>query len=139
VITKILAILAFEFWNIQRKLGGNGGPCRIMTHRVIHQLRQVWQIEHGQKRETGLQHLAPHSLERLWLGNCIPSRVLVSTMALSRIVRPSSRMIHKGGVGHHSSRNVLMRVIKISPIRSGPRLGVAQSVKLTSSRCESRG
>jgi hypothetical protein len=139
MITRVLAILAFEFWNVRRKLGGNGGPCRIMTHRVVHQLRQVWQVEHGQKRETRLQNLALSSLERLCLGNRNPSRVLVRTMALSGIVRPSSRMIHKRFFGHHSSRNVLMGVIKNAPSWSGSRLGVAQGVKLTSSGCESGG
>jgi len=99
-----------------------------MTYRVIHQLRQFWKIKSGQKRETGLWHLVPSSLERLWLGNCNPSRFLVSTMALFRIVRPSSKLIHNGLVGRHSNRNVLMRVIKTSPTWSGPGLGVAQGV-----------
>jgi hypothetical protein len=135
VIARVLTILAFKFWNIRRNIGGNGGACRIMTHRFVHQLRHLWHIDHGQKRETGLRHLAPSSLERLCLGNYIPSRVLVSTMALSEIVKPSSRLIYKGLVGHHSSRNVLMRVIKTSPSQSGSGLGVSQGMKLTSSGC----
>jgi hypothetical protein len=110
-----------------------------MTHMIVHQLRQVWHIEHGQKREMGLQHLAPSSLERLWLGNYSPSSVLVGTMSLFRIIRPSSELIHKGLVGNHSSRNVLMRVVKTTPNWSGSRLGVAQGMKLTSSGCESGG
>ena len=139
MITRILAILSFELWDVQRNIGGNGGPCRIMTHKFFHQLRKLWQVERGQKREMGLQHLALSSLGILCLGNCCPSRVLVSTMDLSRIVRPSSKMIHKRLVGHHSSRNVLMSVIKNSPSWSGSGLGVAQGVKLTSSMHESRG
>jgi hypothetical protein len=53
MITLILAILTFEFQNVRRKSGGDGGPCRMMTHRVVHQLIQVWQIKHGQKRRWG--------------------------------------------------------------------------------------
>jgi hypothetical protein len=69
--------------------------------------------------------MAPSSLERLLLGNHSPSRVLVSTMALSGIVRPSYELIHEGLVGNHSSRNVLMRVVKNSPSQSGSTLGVS--------------
>jgi hypothetical protein len=111
----------------------------IMTHMVVHQLRQVWKIKHDQEKETGLWHLAPSSQERLCLRKCSPSRILVSTMALFRIVRSSSEMIHKSLFGHHSSRNFLMGVIKIAPSWIGSRLGVAQSLKLAPSECESGG
>jgi hypothetical protein len=104
-----------------------------MRHRVVHQLRQFWKIKHGQKRETGLRHLAPSSLERFCLRNCNPSRVLVGPMALCGIVRTFSRMIHKRLLGNHSRMNVLMGVIKVSPSWSGSGLRVAQGVKLTSS------
>jgi len=53
-------------------------------------------------------------------------------MALSRIVKTSSKLIHKGLVGNHSSRNVMMRIVNISLNQSSSRLGVAQVVKLTS-------
>jgi hypothetical protein len=101
----------------------------------------------------GLRHLAPSSRERLCVGNCIPYRILVSTKALSGIIRPSSGMIRIRWVGHHYNRNFLIRIVKISPswIKSrlgvmkispnwiGSRLGVSQSVILTSSRWEPRG
>jgi hypothetical protein len=139
VITGILTILTFEFQDVQNKLSGDEGPYRIMTHRFFHQLREIWQIKCGQKGETRLWHLVPSSLERLCLRNCSPSKVLASTVAMSGIVRPSSRMIHKRLVGHHSSRNVLMGVINIAPSQIGSGLGVSQSMKLTSFRCESGG
>jgi hypothetical protein len=60
-------------------------------------------------------------------------------MALSDIIRPSSGIIHIRLVGHHSRRNVLLRVIEISPNRIGSGLEVAQSVKLTSFELESEG
>jgi hypothetical protein len=58
--------------------------------------------------------------------NNSPSRFLVSTMALDGILRTSSRMIHIRLVGHHSSRNILLRVIEIAPSQIGSGLGVAQ-------------
>jgi hypothetical protein len=64
---------------------------------------------------------------------------MVRTKALSRILRPSSRLIHIGWVGHHSRRNVLIRIVKISPGWIGFGLGVSQSVRLTSSRWEPKG
>jgi hypothetical protein len=48
-------------------------------------------------------------------------------------------LIHEGLVGYHSSRNVMLRVLTISPNWSGSRLGVAQGMKLTSFGCESGG
>jgi hypothetical protein len=101
----------------------------------------------------GLRHLAPSSRERLCVGNYIPSRILVSTKALSRFIRNSSRLIRIRWVGHYSSRNVLIRIVKIAPSRirsilgvmktspnwNGSRLGVIQSVRITSSRWEPGG
>jgi hypothetical protein len=60
-------------------------------------------------------------------------------MALFGIIRPSSRLIHIRWVGHHSNMNVLLRVIETAPSRIRSRLGVAQSVKLTSPRLETGG
>jgi hypothetical protein len=96
--------------------------------------------------------MAPPSREIFYVGNCIPSRILVRTKTLSRIIRPSFGMIRIIWVGNLSSRNVLIRIMKISPgrIRSelgvvkvspnriGSGLGVAQSVRLISSRWEPR-
>jgi hypothetical protein len=48
-------------------------------------------------------------------------------------------LIHIGLVGHNSNKNVLLRVIEISPNRIGSGLGVDQSVELTSSRLEFKG
>jgi hypothetical protein len=97
--------------------------------------------------------MPPPSHERLCVGNCIPSRILVRTKTLSGITRTSSGIIRIRWVGNHSSRNVLirimkispgrirseLRVLKISPNRIGSVLGVAQSVRLTSSKWEYRG
>jgi hypothetical protein len=77
--------------------------------------------------------MSPCYREMLLLGNRNPYRVLVCTMALSEIVKPPSKLINKGLVGHHSSRNFIMRVINIPPNWSSSRLGVFQSMKLTSS------
>jgi hypothetical protein len=99
-----------------------------------------------------LRHLAPSSHERLCVGNCIPPRILVRTKPLSEIIKSSFGLIHVRWVGHHSSRNVLIRIMKISPsqIRSklgviesaskwiGSGLGVAQCVRLTSFGWEPR-
>jgi hypothetical protein len=64
---------------------------------------------------------------------------MVSTIALSRIISPSSRLIHRMLAGHHSSRNFLLRVIKISANWIGSSLGVYQSMKLTSPRWKYEG
>jgi hypothetical protein len=53
-------------------------------------------------------------------------------MALSSVINPSSGIIHKILVGHNSSWNVLLRVIKIIANRIRYGLGVSQSMKLTS-------
>jgi hypothetical protein len=67
------------------------------------------------EKEDGVLHLAPTFRERLCVGNCIPPRILVRTKALSKIIRPSSELIRIRWVGHHSSRNVLIRIVKIAP------------------------
>jgi hypothetical protein len=69
----------------------------------------------------------------------MPSRVLVRTMALSDIINPFSGLIHRRLFGHHSSWNILLRVIEIPPSQIRYGLGVSQSVKLTSSGWELRG
>jgi hypothetical protein len=60
-------------------------------------------------------------------------------MTLPGIIIPSSRLIHKRVVGHHYSRNFLMRIIKTSLNWSGSGLAVSQGMKQTSFKCESRG
>ena len=101
----------------------------------------------------GLRHLTPSYCKRLSIRSCIPSRVLVRTKNLSEIIRPTFGLIHKIWIGHCSSKNVLIRVMKIAPswissklrvVKTAPnwirfRLGGAQDIRLTSSRWEPIG
>ena len=124
-----------------------------MTHWVIHYFRQIWQIKCGQKGNTGLRHLTPSSCKRMSIRSCVPSRVLVRTRTLSGIKIPSPEWIRERWIGHHSNRNVLIRVMKIAPscinsklrvVKTSPkwirsRSGGAQDIRPTSSGWVSRG
>jgi hypothetical protein len=75
-------------------------------------------------------------------GPKLPGKIVVGEsqpIQGSRIIKTHFEIIHKGLVGNHSSRNFMMRVVKIAPSRSSSRLGVSQGLKMTSFGCESRG
>jgi hypothetical protein len=53
---------------------------------------------------------------KLVLRDCSLVRVLVCTMAMSRKIISSSKLIHKRVCEHHTCKNVIMMVIHIDPI-----------------------